>query len=270
MNMKMRLFFSALFSIRNLGVLAISLFVAWLAGKLPFISASPFTAAALYYAAVAVYAVSVVQSLTSRKFGESFEHKLKIENIKELNYKAKRLFIDTKKVTDYNYYLKMRKILEDKNIIYESFFRSGYDPLKEKILTQALSLAVAYINMLYNYSVRRKELSDEDMGEVLERLKTNRHKASYVKDPLELSDIQKVIDIDEKTIARIGEEKKDLESIAAKLDYIESSVGMFKHRMLSNIDSEDLLEKTSQIVDEASALNNALTEHRKHKLNAGL
>ena len=81
-----------------------------------------------------------------------------------------------------------------------------------------------------------------------------------------MDDIRKIIEMDEKLINRLKDEKKDLERISAKLDYMESTVNMFKHQALSSVESEEMLEKLETAVNEAEALDNVLEDRRKNKL----
>jgi hypothetical protein len=72
--------------------------------------------------------------------------------------------------------------------------------------------------------------------------------------------------MDEKMINRVKDEKKDLERISAKLEYIESTVNMFKHQILSSIESDEMLEKLEKAVNEATALDNVLEDRRRNKI----
>jgi len=268
--MKKNLLISSLLSVRNVSILVLCLIASGLILRIPALAGSSLLKAVIYSSCFAAYIALVIQSLSSKSFHEKTERKMKIDNIKELNYRAKRLFYDVRNTADNRHYLKMRKVMEDKNSIYESFFNGEYDPIKERILTQALNLTVSYISILKNYTIRLKELTEENTGEITERIRQNRLKSAYIKDPVALGDLNEAITMDEGTIERISAEKKELVGIDSKLDHIEGVVATFRHRMLSNIDSEDLLEKTENIINEASALSNAITEHRKHKLGARL
>ena len=60
--------------------------------------------------------------------------------------------------------------------------------------------------------------------------------------------------------------EKDLERISARLDYMESTVNMFKHQIMSSIESEDMLEQLETAVNEAEALDAVLDERRRSRL----
>jgi len=65
-----------------------------------------------------------------------------------------------------------------------------------------------------------------------------------------------------KIIERINNEKIELETISSKLDYIESAILMFKHQIISNASTEPIAEDIDNVINEAIALDNALTSHR--------
>jgi prefoldin subunit 5 len=62
------------------------------------------------------------------------------------------------------------------------------------------------------------------------------------------------------------DEKKELERIGAKLDYMESTVNMFKHQIMSSIENENMLEELETAVNEAEALDTVLEDRRKSRI----
>ena len=81
-----------------------------------------------------------------------------------------------------------------------------------------------------------------------------------------IEDIKSIIEMDENTIQRVKDEKNDLERISARLDYIESMLGMFKHQIISSIESEEMVEKLETAVNEATALDSVLQERRRNQI----
>ena len=79
-------------------------------------------------------------------------------------------------------------------------------------------------------------------------------------------DIRKVIEMDTRLIERMKEEKKDLERISTRLDYMESTVNMFKHQIMSSLENEEMLEQLETAVNEAEALDAVLDERRRNRL----
>jgi len=260
--MKIRMLFSAIFKLRNLGILLISLGMAYILT----LTVSGLTLFAFPAGAV-IYLAFVIQSLSSVKFHEDFNQKQKIRHIQDLNYSCMRLSSEARKHTNTAYNQKLRGVMEDKSDIVESFFRGERSFLKEKIVEQTLNLVISYIKLLTNFCIRSKELSGVDVSDIANRLNVNARKLSFTRDINVTEDIRKVINMDEKIIERLKEEKKDLERINTKLDYMESTVSMFKHQIISSIESEEMLETLETVVNEASALDSVLQERRKNKIN---
>lgn len=267
--MKSRLFLCAFFKLRNLGLLLLSaggcaLLASIFSRLLPpsLDTMYPLT----YVPAGIVYIGAVIQSLCSKKFHEDFNHKEKIRQIQNLNLSCLRLAAEAKRNANPTYLQKLKKVLEDKNDIVDAFFRGGRSYLKEKIVEQTLNLVVSYIRLLTNYCIRSRELSEVDVSEVANRINTNTRKLAFIKDPVAAEDIKKLIEMDERVVSRLKDEKIELERTSARLDYMESTVNAFKHQVFSNIESEEMLEKLETAVNEATALDNVLEERRKNRL----
>jgi len=262
--MKSRLFFSAVFRLRNIGILLLALGIAAILDN-----NIPVANVFVYPAAIAVYIISIMQSLGSKKFHEKFNRKEKIRNIQNLNYTCLKLSREAQKHTNQRYAQKLRKVMEDKDDIVNSFFRGEHSYLKEKIVEQTLNLVVSYIKLLTNFCIRNRELSEIDVGDITNRINQNLRKLSFIKDPIAAEDLKKVIEMDEKIINRLKDEKQELERIGAKLDYMESTVNMFKHQIISSIETEEMLETLETAVNEASALDTVLEERRKSRVRSG-
>lgn len=267
--MKGKLFVSALFRFRNISFLALALaivFFRWStsvgSGLIPYYGiVEPLTSLAIYMALV-------LQSFVSKGFQDNFLHKQKVKQIKQLNTTCLRLYAEARKNTNQAYFQRLRKVMEDRNEIVNSFFRGERNLLKEKVVEQALNLVVSYIKLTNNFCLRSRELSTVDVSEVAKRINMNSRKLSFIKDSTAAEDIKRVIEMDERIINRLKEEKKDLERINTKLDYMESTINMFKHQMLSNIESEEMLGKLEAAVNEAEALDNVLQERRKDRMRS--
>ena len=266
--MKARLILRALFKLRNIGLLLLLLGAAALAatglGELAIFGLGISTIA--YPAVLVIYAVLVLQTLNSKEFHDDFNRKEKLRHIQDLNYACLKLSNEAKRNTNSTYLQKLKKIIEDKNDIVDSFFRGEQGYLKERITEQTLNLVVSYLKLLNNFCIRSRELSAVDVSAVAGRINTNTRKLGFTRDIHTMDDIRKIIEMDEKLINRLKDEKKDLERISAKLDYMESTVNMFKHQALSSVESEEMLEKLETAVNEAEALDNVLEDRRKNKL----
>jgi len=269
--MKLRMLLSALFKLRNIGILAAALIVAALlsdptAFPTLFGYGYALPGSLTTTAGFAVYIGFVLQTLTSKQFHEEFNRKEKIRNIRELNRQANRLSSEARRNTNSTYNQKLRKVMEDKNDIYNAFMTGEHSYLKEKITEQTLNLVIAYLKLLNNFCIRNRELSSVDVSAISARINTNTRKLSFTRDARITEDLRKLIEMDEKLIERLKDEKKELERIGTKLDYMESTVNMFKHQILSSVENEDMLEQLETAVNEAEALDTVLEDRRKNRL----
>jgi len=215
---------------------------------------------------LAVYAAAALQTLSSKKYQEEFNRSEKQRNIRELNRTASKLAAEARKNVNNTYMQKLKKVMRDKDDIYASYIKDEYSFLKEKIVEQTLNLVISYLKLLNNFCIRSRELSGVDVSAAASRINENNRRLSFVKDARIAEDIRKVIEMDEKLIDRLKDEKKELERISAKLDYMESTVNMFKHQIMSSIENEDMLEQLETAINEAEALDNVLEDRRRNRL----
>jgi len=213
------------------------------------------------------YLALVIQSLFSKSFREEVERKEKRKEINNLNRQCNKLASQVKGSASPIYKQKLRKIMMDKDDIFRSLKRGEERSyLKEKIVEKSLNLVVSYIKLLTNYSIRSKELADINISDVMNKININRRKLSFMRDERMISDISSIIEMDELVIQRVKDEKNELERIHARLDYIESMIGMFKHQIISSIESEEMIEKLDTAVNEATALDSVLQERRRNQI----
>ncbi len=272
--MKFRMVLSAVFKFKNLGwmflllvasAIAVGMLNEWnLFGLTGLVDpASP----AAYLPAMVIYLGIIAKTLLSEEFHREFNRREKKREIQDLNYKCLKLANEAKRHTNAAYMQKLRRVMDDKKDIVESFFRGEHSYIKEKIVEQTLNLIIAYIKLLVNFCIRSKELGEMDISTIADRINANARKLNFTKDPHIKEDVKNLIEMDEKIINRLKEEKKELERISAKLDYMESTVNMFKHQAISSIESEEMVEKLQTAVNEAKALDNVLEERRRNKIN---
>jgi hypothetical protein len=269
--MKAKMVFSAMFKFRNLLILAAAMVLAVMLSNpsmrppdipgnfaLPEIISVP--------GALAVYAAFVLQTLTNKQFHENFNQRQKFEHIRELNRQANRLSVEARRNTNTTYMNKLRKVMEDKNDIFTSYSNGEHSYLKEKIVEQTLNLVISYLKLLNNFCIRNRELSGVDISAVVNRINNNSRKLNFTNDSNVAEELKKVIDIDERLINRLKEEKKELERIGTKLDYMESTVNLFKHQILSSVESEEMLDQLENAVNEAEALDTVLEDRHKRRI----
>lgn len=257
----------ALFNFRNLGVLIILLGAGMALTEENNTLIGNYTRLIALGVPVGVYAALVAQSLTSKKFQDKVLSREKEKSIKELDSECMSLSHEAKKCLSAAHYPRLKKVMDDRKDIVDSFFKGERGFMKEKIVEQTLNLVISYLKLLANFSKRSKELTNTDVTVIANRVTENNYKLRYTNDPRVAEDIKRAIEMDEKIIIRIKEEKLDLERISAKLNYMESMVNMFKQQILSSIESEDMLEKLETAVNEATALDNVLDERRRNKFS---
>ncbi|EGD47705.1 hypothetical protein Cpap_2108 [Ruminiclostridium papyrosolvens DSM 2782] len=220
-----------------------------------------------YGAGFAVYLAMVIQSMFSNNYKEEVKRKEKKKEINDLNRQCNRLSAQARNLSNPIQKQKLRKIMQDKNDIFNSQKRGDeYSYLKEKIVEQSLKLVISYTKLMTNYSIRSKEISEINISDLMNKINANRRKVCFMKDDRMLDDINNIIEMDEKAIERVKEERNELERIHARLDYIESMLNMFKHQIISSIESEEMVEKLETAVNEATALDSVLQERRRNQI----
>lgn len=267
--MKTRLILAAFLKLKNLAVLLVLLGISVWVGKFSEGSMSPLLSRAgdiAYVASVVIYLAVVFKTLSSKNFHEEFNHKQKVKHIQDLNYAAWKLFSQARKHADNVYMQRLKRVMEDKDDIVDSFFRGERSFLREKIVEQTLNLVVSYIKLLMNFCIRSRELSGVNIGDITNRINTNLRKLNFISEPNIIEDMKKAIEMDEKLLGRLKEEKRELERVDAKLNYMETMVSMFKHQILSSVETEEMLEKLETAVNEAAALDSVLEERRKRSI----
>lgn len=262
--MKFKLFVSALTNYRNIGILVILMGLSFslgddLLGEMSYVA---------FLASFTAYAGFSLQSLKSKKFQDNFIHKSKEKHIKGLNEMCIKLADETKKHTNAAYYKKLCSIMEDRSEIMKAYYKDEPNYLKERITEQTLNLVVTYIKLLKNFCKRSRELNLTDVTPVMDRIGQNTRKLNFINDQKVYEDLKKTIEMDEKILFRLKEEKQDLERTDTKLDYIKSTVSMFKHQVGHSMESQEMLEKIENVVNEAAALENVLDERQKRRTNA--
>ncbi len=260
--MRARFFTSALFRLLNIGILMIGVGAAYTVAGLV-----PGSAAIVYPAAVLAYLISVVASMNSKAFMDEFKRNERVKNIKALDSKCAKLADEAKKYANNTYLQKLLGVLDDKSDITASYFRDQGDYLKERVVEKTLNLVISFEKLLTNFCIRKRELSEVDLGQIVKRINDNARRLNYTSDPEAADDIKKVIEIDQKILMGVKEEKLDLERINTKLDYMCSTIDMFKFRILSSIETEDMLDTLDNAVNEAQALDNVLAERRRYRVS---
>ncbi|MDP4180648.1 MAG: hypothetical protein Q8942_06120 [Bacillota bacterium] len=266
--MKRRMFLKALLNFDNVSILAILLVGIWVGTNLGMDFLGSATLPAEISGAVVIYLALVLQKLNSKKFFDKVKEKEKRQLLKDLNNKCVELAYESKKYINSAYYARLRKVMDQKNDILNSYYNGEQGYLKGKIVEQTLNLLMTYLKLLINYFKRSRELSAIDITAIANRVTANTRKLNFNTNMNAAEDIKRSIEMDEKVIERIKSEKLELEKISAKLDYMESMVAMFRQQIISSLETEDMLERLETAVNEADALDTVLEERRRNKYNA--
>jgi hypothetical protein len=156
--------------------------------------------------------------------------------------------------------------MRDKDEIIKSYNKDKSNYLKVKIAEQALNLVVAYINLLRDFCIRSREVGKININLIMERIAQNNRRLNFINDSKVYEDIKRIIEMDERMIERHKEERSDLERADARMEYVKSTVGMLRHQINSGLDSEKNLENIENILNEAVAFENVLSERNKRRL----
>jgi len=258
----------AIFDLRNIGVLTLGIGAVTVADQGILIDKfAGMLGATGYIGAVALYVVMVMFTMSNDSFQNKVLAKHKKSQIKELNGKITKLANEYRKRLGNSYVIRLQKVLQDKNDILNTFYKDDSDGLKSNIVEKSLNLVMSYVKLLNNFCIRSRDLDTIDVGKITERINMNTRKASFMRDSSAEEDLKKIIDIDQKLLSELIEERKELERTSTKLEYMESSVGMLKRQLLSNIESNDILSNIEEAVNEAEALDKVLSERRKKRMS---
>ena len=212
------------------------------------------------------YLYFVMQTLRSEKFLSEFNQAEKLEGIQKMNWECNNLYRELYRKFDRNMKIKAAAIMKQKNELMEYFEKYSDNPLKQAIIEKALKLVNAYLQLVHNYSVRSVELSATNVNDLVGRINYNNRKLGTLKSYEAVLQLTKTIEMDEQLMKRMKEEKEELERVSVRLDYIESTIGGFKHRIVSSDSLDPASEEIDDVINEATALDNVLNERSKNRM----
>lgn len=255
--------FKAAFKFRNILILAAGAFLtAGASSYAPAVTWLPWLVGA---AGVAAYTTGVAGTLKSSDFKREQALSEKLEGIDRLNLECGNMFRRISGRLGRNLKARVIGVLKQKDELLHYFDRYTDDPIKQKIIEQALKLVMAYISLAGNCSDRMRELSPQYMNELSARINTNNRRLGSLKNYQAVLELTKTIEMDEKLLENLKAERSQLEVVSVRLDQIESSIVGFKHRILSSDMLDPETEEIENAINEASALDNALNEQRKYR-----
>lgn len=223
----------------------------------------PWLPAAVGAAGVATYAAAVTRTVKSRQFQEECKLTEKLDDIHKLSWECNSFYRKNSGSLDKTLRTKTIGVLKQKQELISYFDRYCEDPIKQRIIEQALKLVLAYLNLAGNYSDRMRELSQQNMNSLIARINLNNRKLGSLKSYEAVLELTKTVEMDEKLLQSFKEEREELEMVNVRLDQIESTIVGFKHRILSTDLSDPETEEIENVINEASALDNALNERAR-------
>lgn len=264
----LRVLINALFSVKNVFTLAAGLILMYMLNDGALNDLVTINIGNVGYGVVAlIYAVLVGMTMYSKDFNDKLIQKQKKKDIRKLNISIMRAANESKRRLGAAYVKRLKRVLIDKNDILDSYYKNEDNIIKERIVEKTLNLILNYIKLLNNFCIRSRELENIDVGKITEKININSRKLEFIQDYTAQEDLRKMVEIDRNLISQIKDERIELNRISTKLEYMESTVSMFKRQVLSNIESEDMLESIESAVNEAEALDKVLLERRKRKLS---
>lgn len=255
--------FRAALKLRNILILAGGiLLMAWAASYAPEAGWIRIIAGT---AAIAAYIAGVIATMRSRDFRREIELSGKLEDISRLNNDINEHYRRVSRRLGKRLREKAARVLRHRDQLLHYFGRYSDDPVKQRIMEQALKLVMAYLKLAASIADRARELSPRCFNELAARINANHRKLGTLKSYQAVLELTKTIEMDEKLLRRMKEEKKSLETAGVRLDQIESNIVSFKHRILSNEISDTGYEEIENAINEATALDSALNEHRRYR-----
>jgi hypothetical protein len=215
---------------------------------------------------LAGYLYFVMQTLRSEKFISEFNQAEKLEGLQKMSWECNDLYRSLYKKIDRNLRNRASGIMKQKNELMEYFNKYSDNALKQTIIEKALKLVNAYLNLVYNYSIRSREITSVSVNEIINRINYNNRKLGTLKSYDAVLELTKTIEMDEKLLQRVKEEREELEQAGVKLDYIESTIGGFKHQIMSSDSEDPATDDIENVINEATALDNVLNERSKNRL----
>jgi hypothetical protein len=212
-----------------------------------------------------VYLALVLGTLGSKKFKAECMQDAKLKDIRVLSHECDDTYRQICNKIGRNLKSRAARIMKQKNELLEYFRKLSDDPIRHRIIEQAMKLVIAYFNLIYNYSVRMDELSPENMDQLASRINYNNRKLGALKSYEAVLELTKTVEMDEQLFKNMKEDRQDLEQLNVKLDYIESTIIGFKHRILSTNISDPEADEIENVINEASALDNVLNERDRNR-----
>lgn len=246
-------------------IILLAAFAALTIGTLNYAPGLPWLSIAFGAAGVTAYTAAIARTANSSKFKDEIELSEKLDDINKLSWECNSLYRRISRSLGKSQRVKAVGVLKQKEELMDYFNKYCEDPIKQRIIEQALKLVMAYFNLASNYSYRMRELSQQKLNELVSRININNRKLGSLKNYEAVLELTKTVEMDEKLLKNLKEESEELEMVNVKLDQIESTIVGFKHRILSSELSDPETDEIENAINQASALDNALNEHNRNR-----
>lgn len=253
--MRFKNYCKAAFQTRNLILLASVVIISFLTEFLPFTLIG-----------LAGYTYFVLQTIKSEKFQKQLVLEGALDHLQGLSAECRHTYQKVYRQVGPTARQRLDAIMAQKQELEEYFVKNADESLNKTILEQALQLVIAYSKLLLTYSLRLKEVDALDTKDLLDRINRNNRKLGSLESYDAVLKLTQAIEMDERLVKEIQEQKNEVEMIGVKLDHIESMISAFKHQIISNDVVNPAVGEIESIVNEAMALDNALRENRRQKL----
>jgi len=135
--MKYKIIIKAALELKNLGLLAMIVGIFALTGSLPFL-----------FIGAAGYVYFLMETMKDEKFLKRFNEEQQIEDIHDLNEKCNALYMSLVRKLPGGMRERIKNIYNEKQVLVSYFSQDNSDPLRQKIVDQAINLVIAYFKLL--------------------------------------------------------------------------------------------------------------------------
>ena len=223
-----------------------------------------------FQAPLIVYVGFVLQSMVDGKFRQEYEKQRIIRRIKKSSTECTTQSRNLKRRLKLQDQQRLNKVIAEMNEIVRSFLSGDKSDIKVQLVDKSLRLTEMYIKLMDHYYIRIKASEGEQISFLARRINTNTSNLNSVRDPATANELRRVIEADERMINSLKEDRKSLETVDARLQYMESTISMLKYNVTSNLGTYDMLHTLEQEIDEAAAINTVLSdwgeEHRRERI----
>ena len=217
-----------------------------------------------------IYIGFILQSLLDKNFRQEYNKQTMIRRIKKASSDCTVQSRNLKRKLKLQDQQRLNKVISEMNEIVRFFLSGDKAYIKVQIVEKTLRLTEMYTKLMDYYYTRIKASDSEQISFLARRINTNSSNLNSVRDPATAEELRRVIEADEKMINSLKEDRKGLEKVDARLQYMESTISMLKYNITSNLETDDMLQTLEHEINEAAAINAVLSdmgeEHRRQRI----